>query len=87
MDADGYITKGNFRLKKTPSGKLSQQFELFENGKWNKYTWHHFEDGKTMFPVLTKVHSVPSGFNHSGGKSIIGDGITHLKDLFPFIGF
>lgn len=81
---NGYMTSGNFRLVQTNSGGISQQFELLENGIWTKYTWHHFEDGRTLFPVKTPIHSVPSGFNHSGGKSIIS---KQIQDLFEFHGF
>ncbi len=81
---NGYMTNGNFRIAQTNSGGMSKQFQLFENGNWETYTWHHFEDGRTLFPVKTSIHSVPKGFNHSGGKSIISKG---LQDLFEFMGF
>ncbi len=79
-DSKGYLISGNYRWKPT-----SSQFELFENNKWVKYTWHHFEDGKTMLPVKSKIHTGNlGGFPHSGGKSIIKNG---LKGLFEFISF
>lgn len=56
------------------------------NGKWEKYTWHHIEDGKTMIPVLSDVHFVgvgAGGFVHPGGNAIIKG---EIKDIFEFTG-
>ena len=46
------------------------------DGKWKNYTWHHYQDGKTMIPVEQAVHNT---FSHSGGKQVIDSG---LKGLF-----
>lgn len=80
-DPQGYVTSGNYRWK--PG---SQPFEMRNaSGGWDQYTWHHFEDGRTMIPVKTSVHSKSvGGFNHSGGKSII---TNQLQDLFEFLAF
>jgi len=82
-NAQGFYQSGNYRWNGT-----SSQFELQNaSGVWEKYTWHHFEDGKTMFPVLSAVHSPGAGaggYVHPGGKAIIGGGI---KDIFVFTGF
>lgn len=87
VNSDGFLQNGNFRWRKTGSN-LSQRFELFENGSWVEYTWHHFEDGTTMFPVKSKIHSTSDGgFAHPGGGSIIGDGNITLKGIFEFSGF
>ncbi|MCV6631679.1 MAG: HNH endonuclease [Flavobacteriaceae bacterium] len=44
------------------------------------HTWHHHQDGKSMFPVPSKIHNAnDGGFNHSGGAAIINRG---LKGLF-----
>ncbi|MCP4459088.1 MAG: hypothetical protein GY816_13855 [Cytophagales bacterium] len=46
------------------------------DGTWKNYTWHHYQDGKTMIPVEQAVHNT---FSHSGGKQVIDSG---LKGLF-----
>jgi len=48
------------------------------DGKWQEFTWHHYQDGKTMMPVLKDVHNA---FNHSGGKQAIESG---LKGVFSY---
>ncbi len=80
-NADGFIGNGSYKWK--PG---TQQFQLKNtNGGWDDYTWHHFEDGQTIFPVKTSIHSKNAGgFPHSGGKSII---IKELQGLFEFLGF
>lgn len=82
-NAEGFHQVGNYRWNGT-----STQFELRNaNGAWEKYTWHHFEDGKTMIPVLSDVHSPGAGaggFTHSGGNKILeGD----FKGVFEFTAF
>ncbi|MFQ3576822.1 MAG: hypothetical protein SNJ77_10345, partial [Cytophagales bacterium] len=87
VNAEGYLQNGYFRWRKTGSN-LSQRFELFDNGDWVEYTWHHYEDGITMFPVKSKIHSTSDGgFSHPGGGAIIGDGNNTLKGIFEFTGF
>ena len=80
---NGYYQNGNYRWNGT-----STQFELKNaNGGWDKYTWHHIEDGKNMTPILSDVHSPGAGqggFVHPGGNAIIQGGI---KDIFEFTGF
>lgn len=80
---NGYHQNGNYRWNGT-----STQFELKNaNGGWDKYTWHHIEDGKNMTPILSSVHSPGAGqggFVHPGGNAIIQGGI---KDIFKFTGF
>jgi len=60
--------KKNFDLKK-------HKVSFFNNNiiiDGIKYTWHHLEDGLTMYPVVSKVHTANiGGFSHSGGKAII----------------
>ncbi len=87
LNSEGYLQNGNYRWKKT-GPNFSLNFELKINGKWKKMTWHHFEDGKTMFPVPTDIHN-NSLFRHSGGKSIIdyGDKVSLKGKLFVFEGF
>jgi hypothetical protein len=42
------------------------------NGDWIEHTWHHHQDGKTMFPVPSKIHNVTlGGARHTGGAKII----------------
>lgn len=54
----------------------SNSFEKLPNGQckikigndWVLHTWHHHEDGLTMFPV---PHSIHSSVQHTGGASVI----------------
>jgi hypothetical protein len=57
--------------------------EIFENGVWNKYTWHHHEDCKTLMPVLSEVHNK---FSHTGGAAMIEKAKAELIGMFasPF---
>ncbi|MBQ4821512.1 HNH endonuclease [Aquimarina sp. MMG016] len=44
-----------------------------------EHTWHHHQDGKSMFPVPSGIHNVRSGgFAHSGGAAIISRGLQGL---------
>jgi hypothetical protein len=45
------------------------------NGVKNTYTWHHYQDGKTLIPVLTSVHS---NVAHTGGAAIIQRGLEGM---------
>ncbi len=80
-NATGFYETSSYKWNGT-----TPQFELKNaNGVWEKYTWHHVEEGKTMIPVLSNVHSGPlGGFVHPGGNAIIQGGI---KDIFPFTGY
>ncbi len=52
------------------------------NGNWVRHTWHHHQDGRSMFPVPSAIHNVGRGnhgFSHSGGAAVIKRG---LQDLF-----
>ena len=80
-NAEGFYQRGNYRWNgRTP------QFELLNgNGVWEKYTWHHFQDGKTIYPVQSNIHTArEGGFNHSGGNSLDRYGIL---EIFEFLGF
>ena len=80
-NVDGFHEVGNYRW----DGK-SSQFELKNaNGVWEKYTWHHVEDGKTIIPVLSSVHSPGvGGFKHAGGNKILE---FDFKGVFEFTGY
>ncbi|CAL2083522.1 protein of unknown function [Tenacibaculum sp. 190524A02b] len=60
--------------------------ETLSNGKVKingiEHTWHHHQDGKTLFPVPSDIHNVRSGtgFAHSGGATIISKGLQGLFD-------
>jgi len=45
---------------------------------WIECTWHHVQDGRTMFPVPSDIHNA---FRHTGGKAIIERG---LQDIFQY---
>jgi len=59
-------------------------FEVLSNGQCKingvTHTWHHHQDGRTMFPVPSTIHNATQGgFSHSGGKAVINRG---LQDFF-----
>ncbi len=49
-----------------------------------KYTWHHHQDGRNLFPVETRVHSTTElgspGYPHSGGDKLIKLGLKGFFD-------
>ena len=60
----------------------TQNFYLKKGDEWVKYTWHHHQDGKSLIPVESRVHSTSepgnSGFPHSGGDALIEEGLQGL---------
>jgi A nuclease of the HNH/ENDO VII superfamily with conserved WHH len=64
---------GKFRLK--PG---SQRCEVKFGDDWIECTWHHVQDGRTMYPVPSVIHDA---FKHTGGKAIIDRG---LQDIFTY---
>jgi hypothetical protein len=63
--------------------RFGDNVETFSNGQikinGEIHTWHHHQDGITMFPVPSKIHnSTQGGFNHSGGAAIIDRGLVGL---------
>ena len=44
-------------------------------GTWKKITWHHHEDGTTLVPVFTDIHT---GLSHTGGVKTVELGINHI---------
>ena len=66
------------------SGQNLSGFEALPNGQCKIngviHTWHHHQDGRTMFPVPSNIHNAnQGGFSHSGGKAVIN---RDLQDLF-----
>ena len=51
----------------------SKNFSVMDgDGNSIQYTWHHHQNGNTLFPVPTKIHNANAGgFNHSGGATIL----------------
>jgi len=47
-----YADNPNVKVKNNGSN-----IDVTVNGQKNTYTWHHHQDGKTLMPVLTSVHS------------------------------
>lgn len=83
------IKNANKAMSKRFQGNTSNQFKwdgksnnfeiIDSNGNTTKYTWHHHQDGKSMFPVPSKIHNTrEGGFKHSGGSTIIRDGLEGL---------
>ncbi|MEO6037831.1 MAG: HNH endonuclease [Saprospiraceae bacterium] len=67
---------GSSKVKKIPG---STKFQIFENGVWKDYTWHHHEDCETLMPVLSEIHN---NFAHTGGSSMIEKAKSFLIGLF-----
>lgn len=64
---DSGLTDG-VDFKQIGDGKNGVLFKI--NGKWEKCTWHHHEDGQTLMPVIFSAHNSIAG-KHTGGVSII----------------
>jgi len=65
------LSNGQCKIKKyNPDGTI----------EWVTHTWHHFEDGRNMFPVPTEIHDVI----HTGGASVIDKGIEDFFDPLIF---
>jgi len=49
------------------------------SGNWVRHTWHHHQDGRSMFPMPSSIHNTTQGgFSHSGGATIIERGLQGL---------
>ncbi|WP_282089953.1 HNH endonuclease [Aquimarina algiphila] len=51
------------------------------------HTWHHHQDGRSIFPIPSSIHNVGgefNGFAHSGGAAIIKRGLQDLFDSPAF---
>lgn len=59
----------------------STKCEIKIGDEWVEHTWHHFEDGRNMFPVPSSVHS---SVQHTGGASVID---KSLEDFFDPLSF
>ena len=59
---------------------IGQKIKIDINGDGNfvEFTWHHHQDGKTMIPVRTDVHSKTA---HTGGTAIISRQLQGLFEL------
>lgn len=79
--ASDMTTANNWAKNKFGADKV----ETLTNGQikidGEVYTWHHHQDGRSMFPVPSKIHNATQGgFNHSGGAAIIERGLQELFD-------
>lgn len=77
------FTKANNKLESLFPGKAvasGQKIKIDINGDGNfvEFTWHHHQDGKTMIPVRTDVHSKTA---HTGGTAIISRQLQGLFEL------
>jgi hypothetical protein len=51
------------------------------DGSWSEpYTWHHHQDGSSMYPVKKSVHDAIIG-KHTGGREIVTK-YPELKGFF-----
>lgn len=61
-------------------------FKIVKNGSEFEYTWHHYQDGKTMMPVKKLIHDLLKG-KHTGGATIVDNtniDYTYLKNFFTY---
>jgi predicted heme/steroid binding protein len=66
-------------VKHNPNGGWSP-FYIEKNGNSEGlYTWHHHQDGSSMYPVKKDIHDSIAG-KHTGGKEIV----TKYPDLIGF---
>ena len=66
---------------KIPAGRI----EILDvNGNWIECTWHHHDDGRNLIPVPSTIHTRSTGASHTGGNSLINNG---LKDFFDALQF
>jgi hypothetical protein len=61
------------RFQRIPA---SQRCMIKIGSNWVECTWHHYQDGRKMFPIPSAIHQA---FSHTGGHTIIKKG---LQDLF-----
>ena len=67
-------------VKSNPNGGWSP-FYIEKNGvKSGPYTWHHHQDGTSMYPVKKEIHDAIVG-KHTGGKEIVTT-YPELKGFF-----
>jgi hypothetical protein len=66
---------------KIPAGRIQI---LDGNGNWIECTWHHHDDGRNLIPVPSTIHTRSTGASHTGGNSLINNG---LKDFFDALQF
>ncbi len=66
-------------VKHNPNGGWSP-FYIEKNGNLEgPYTWHHHQDGSSMYPIKKDIHDSIAG-KHTGGKEIV----TKYPDLIGF---
>ena len=58
---------GNVNIRRNPTNPQNK-IDIKIDDNWVECTWHHHQDGKTMFPVPTSLHKE---IRHSGGAAII----------------
>ena len=84
--ADDMTAANNWALNRYGSDNFrripgSTKCEIKIGDEWVEHTWHHFEDGRNMFPVPSSVHS---SVQHTGGASVID---KSLEDFFDPLSF
>ena len=84
--ADDMTAANNWALNRCGSDNFrripgSTKCEIKIGDEWVEHTWHHFEDGRNMFPVPSSVHS---SVQHTGGASVID---KSLEDFFDPLSF
>ena len=64
-------------IKKVEGSGSPVEVEL-QDGTKGQITWHHHEDGKTLMPVFSNVHT--SALRHTGGSSIVSNSLVGFFD-------
>ena len=72
------IRYGSDKFRKIPG---STKCEIKIGDDWVEHTWHHYEDGRNMFPVPSSVHSA---VQHTGGASVIDKSLEDFFDPLIF---
>ncbi|MBK8044936.1 MAG: HNH endonuclease [Haliscomenobacter sp.] len=74
------LLPGEIIFKSNPNGGWSP-FYIEKNGvRSGPFTWHHHQDGSSMYPVKKEVHDKIIG-KHTGGREIV----TQYPELIGFL--
>jgi hypothetical protein len=74
-------TANEWALKEFGAGNFQKvlngtQCKIKIGDEWVEHTWHHHQDGRSMFPVKSTLHGKAQ---HSGGAAVIN---RDLQDFF-----
>ena len=64
------LSYGESIVKSNLNGGWSPFYIQKNNVKSGPYTWHHHQDGKSMYPVIKNIHDKIVG-EHTGRREIV----------------